>query len=321
MCKIATAPYGRRFLYPCFLLHSPLNMKPKILVIVGPTASGKTSLSIELAKQFNGEVISADSRQVYRGLDLCSGKVTGAEMRGIPHHLLNVADPITIYTVSDFACDATAAITKIIGQDHLPVIAGGTFLYIDTLLGRISVPKVPPNAELRTTLERLGTDVLFEKLHALDPARASSIDRANPRRLIRAIEVATALGSVPLPVHAEPYDVLTLGINLDTKSLHHNIHVRLYERLEAGMVAEVEELLASGVTHERLESLGLECRYLSRFLRGDMTYETAIAELETRTRQFAKRQLTWLKRDKSIVWIDKNDTSTIFTLVQNFLNN
>ncbi len=299
--------------------YTPLCMKPKIVTVVGPTASGKTSLSVALAKQFNGEVISADSRQVYRGLDLGSGKVTKAEKDGIPHHLLDVADPMDVYTAADFTRDASAAILDIQNRGRLAIIAGGTFFYIDALIGRMSTPAVPPNPALRSELEIKSLDELFALLEQLDPARAATIDHANPRRLVRAIEIATALGSVPPPVQTEPYDVLTLGIQIDQDSLHHNIHVRLNERLEAGMLAEVEQLLAAGVTHERLEALGLEYRYLSRFLRGDMTYDAAIAELEIKTRQFAKRQLTWLKRDTSIVWVEKGNLITFTKYVKNFL--
>lgn len=296
-------------------------MKQKVLVIVGPTASGKTSLSIALAKQFYGEVISADSRQVYRGINLLSGKVTTTEMDDVPHHLLDIADPMNVYTASDFKRDATAAITKISAAGHLPIIAGGTFLYIDTLLGRISLPQVPPNAVLRATLEDLSNEVLLEQLTDLDPVRASAVDAANPRRLIRAIEVATALGAVPPSTHDEPYDSLTIGIDIDVAALNANIKTRIHERLADGMLEELKTLVAAGVTHERLESLGLECRYLSRHLQGELTLDTAVEALATKTRQFAKRQRTWLKRDQSIHWFKKDDLAAIETTVHDFLVN
>ncbi len=296
--------------------------KTPLIILVGPTASGKTSLSIALAKRFNGEIISADSRQVYRGLDLGSGKVTKEEMGDVPHHLLDIADPNDVYTAADFTRDAREAIAAITSRHHLPIIAGGTFFYIDSLLGRISLPEVPPNAALRTELAAFDTETLFERLKQLDPRRADTVDTANPRRLIRAIEIATALGSVPevTPTTDSPYRPLTLGITIDTETLHHNIHVRLIERLEAGMMREVETLLQNGVTHERLEALGLEYRYISRHLAGQLDYETMVRELETKIRQFAKRQYTWLKRDTSIIWIDKHDTTRIDELVGNFVS-
>lgn len=293
--------------------------KPKVVVIVGPTASGKTSLSIKIAKQYAGEVISADSRQVYRGMDLGTGKVTPAEMAGIPHHLLDVVDPMTTYNVADFVAAGREAITAITAHGHLPIIAGGTFLYVDTLLGHISTPSVPPNESLRIELSNKNNDELYAILNTLDPKRAATIDRHNPRRLIRAIEIATALGAVPATNTTTPYDTLTLGIKIDKETLHHNIRVRLLERLETGMVAEVESLLASGVTHERLESFGLEYRYISRHLRGLMDFDTMVSELETKIRQFAKRQYTWLKRDQSIVWVDPKDFETITGYIDQFI--
>ncbi len=295
--------------------------KQPLIIIIGPTASGKTSLSIKLAQAFVGEVISADSRQVYRGLDLGSGKVTKDEMQGIPHHLLDIADPMTVYNASDFVRDAKVAIADITTRQHLPVIAGGTFFYIDSLLGRLSLPAVPPNDTLRAELESLPLEELYARLAAIDPARAATVDQANPRRLARSIEIATALGYVPPTKTADsPYRPLTLGITIDKEALHHNIHVRLHERLETGMVAEVEGLIAAGVSHERLESLGLEYRYVSRFLRGLIDYDTMVAELETKIRQFAKRQYTWLKRDTSIIWIDPKDTEGINRLVTDLLS-
>lgn len=294
--------------------------KQPLIIIVGPTASGKTSLSIKLAEAFAGEVISADSRQVYRGLDLGSGKVTTDEIRGIPHHLLDIADPMTVYNASDFVRDAKSAIADIAARQHLPIIAGGTFFYIDSLLGRLSLPAVPPNNTLRAELESLPIDELYTRLKAVDPVRAESVDKDNPRRLVRALEIATTLGRVPpTTISDSPYRPLTLGITIDKETLHHNIHVRLHERLEAGMVAEVEGLIATGVSHERLESLGLEYRYVSRYLRGLIDYDTMVLALETKIRQFAKRQYTWLKRDLSIVWVNPKDTESINRLVTDFL--
>jgi tRNA dimethylallyltransferase len=296
------------------------NNKPKIVTVVGPTASGKTSLSIALAKNFSGEVISADSRQVYRGLDLGSGKVTKEEMLGIPHHLLDIADPMQVYTASDFTRDGEQAIRDIFIRSHTPIIAGGTFMYLDTLLGKISVPEVPPNPALRTELESLDTNVLIERLRALDPARTETIDPDNPRRLIRAIEIATALGHVPSTIEpVSPYEVLTIGLRLPKEELHNRIHTRLLERLEAGMVAEVKDLLEQGVPHTRLEDLGLEYRYISRYLQCALSYEDMVSTLETKIRQFAKRQMTWLKRDKLIKWFHPTEQEAIFSTVTNFL--
>ncbi len=293
--------------------------KPKVLSIVGPTSSGKTSLSIMLAKKFTGAVISADSRQVYTGLDLASGKVTREEMRGVPHHLLDVADPMSVYTASDFAHDGAKAIRDIIARDNLPIIAGGTFFYVDMLLGKISSPEVPPNEALREEFEKCSSEELYQKLKLQDPERAAMMDPQNHRRLVRALEIVAALGKVPPRTSSELYDTLTLGIDLPKEELHHNIHIRLMQRLEEGMIDEIQNLIAHGLTHNRLEALGLECRYISRHLRDKLTYEEMCTQLETKTRQFAKRQMTWLKRDKSIVWVDKTDTQHIFSTVETWL--
>ncbi len=306
--------------------------KPNILVIVGPTSSGKTSLGITLAQKYNGEVISADSRQVYRGLDLGTGKVTETEMQGVPHHLLDIAEPSEIYTVHDFVRDGKAAITDILSRGKLPIIVGGTFLYVDSLLGRISTPEVEPNETLRAILETKSADDLFAELLLKDPVRAEKIDQHNKRRLVRALEIVDALGVVPPSTPHEPYNALTLGISLPKEELVARIHTRLLERFNAGMVAEVEGLVSRGVTYARLAELGLEYRYIAEYLQGKIPYEALVPGIEIKNRQLAKRQMTWLKRDKvntesregalgykSIVWVNPTETKDIEKIVNEFL--
>lgn len=282
--------------------------KPKILVIVGPTASGKTSLSIELAKQFNGEVISADSRQVYRGLDIGSAKVTAEEMDGVPHHLIDIADPKDTYNASDFKRDAEKAIADILSRGKLPIICGGTFFYIDTLLNKVSLPAVEPDEILRAELEEKDASELLSILERLDPVRAGNIEKDNKRRLVRAIEVATTLGTVP-PASPEdsPYEVLSIGLSVNMETHGEILKARILERLQIGMVEEVESLIKAGITHEKLDSFGLEYRYISRYLQGLLKYEDMIEELTIKSRQFAKRQMTWLKRDQTIKWFERGD--------------
>jgi len=295
--------------------------KPKIVVVVGPTASGKTGMAVELAKRFNGEVVSADSRQVYRGMDIGTAKVTTEEMQGIPHHLLDVASPTEVYTASDFARDAKIVINDIISRGRLPIVAGGTFFYIDTLLGKVTVPEVPPDQVLRATLEEKSAADLLSILESLDPDRAASIEPENQRRLVRAIEIATYLGKVPPQSPSDcPYDVLTIGLLINIETHGEIVKQRIIERLNTGMADEVRTLLESGVTHERLESFGLEYRYLSRYLRGLLDYDSMVEELSVKTRQFAKRQMTWLKRDKTIQWFLKDDPE-IFDVMKRFLTN
>ena len=293
--------------------------KPKILVIVGPTASGKTSLSIELAQRFNGEIISADSRQVYTGLDLGTGKVTHEEMHGIPHHLLDVADPRNTYNVADYVRDGRNAIDSILSNKKLPIIVGGTFLYIDALLGKISTPKVPPNEKLRVHLETLPNDELFKLLINADPARAEDIDRSNKRRLIRALEIVDALGAVPPTISNELYTPLTLGITISKETLRKNISKRLVDRIERGMIEEVQNLHTQGLSYERMEALGLEYRYIAEFLQGKISQDEMMAQIETKSMQYAKRQMTWLKRNQEIKWFESGDRNEIEKIVEEFI--
>lgn len=298
-----------------------MTQQPKIIVIVGPTASGKTSLSIQLAKTYHGEIISADSRQVYRGLNIGTGKVTTKEMEGIPHHLLDVADPNDTYTVADYVRDADEAITQIISRDKIPVIVGGTFLYIDALLGKITTPNVSPNETFRKEQETVSNEELVVQLNALDPERLAHIDIHNRRRLIRALEIAKALGSVPKQKPIQRYSTLILGINIEKETLHAHIHTRLLTRMEEGMLTETITLHENGLSYERMEDLGLEYRYLARYLQNKITYEVMLNEIETKSMQYAKRQMTWLKRDTSIVWIHTHHKTDIHTAILHFLQN
>jgi len=294
--------------------------KNKLLVIVGPTASGKTSLSIKLAKKFNGEVISADSRQVYRGLDIGTGKVTREEMQGIPHHLLDVTEPTETYTVSNYVRDGRSAIEQIVSSNKLPIIVGGTFLYIDAVIGKVSVPQVLPNKNLRMELEALSEEDLFLMLKGKDPARALTIDRNNKRRLLRALEIIETLGSVPRTQTESLYDTLTLGITISKEALQKNIHARLFKRLDSGMIEEVQNLLSAGLPNDRMEDLGLEYKYIAQYLQGKISREEMASQIETKSWQYSKRQMTWLKRDEHITWVDPEDIDIIEKRVGEFLS-
>lgn len=293
----------------------------KILIIVGPTSSGKSALAVALAQTFNGEIVSADSRQVYRGLDIGSGKITKEEMRGIPHHMLDIADPMTTYTASDFVRDADNVIADILRRKKLPILVGGSFFYIDALLGRIHPAPVPPNQKLREELSKKSIDELSTHLYTLDPIRHAHIDTQNKVRLIRAIEIATKLGAVPPNPSTTPrYNACILGIQIDKETLHSNIHRRLIERLKLGMLEEAETLHANGLSFERMEMLGLEYRYLARYLQGLYSYDTMVQELEMKSRQYAKRQMTWLKRNTEIVWFAPDNVHDIKQGVLRFLD-
>ena len=295
---------------------SPL---PKILVILGPTASGKSDLAVRLAAEFSGEIVSADSRQVYKGLDVATGKITRHEMRGIPHHLLDIADPKHIFTAADFVKKARAAISAIAARGKLPIVCGGTGFYIEVLLGAIALSDVPPNPALRKELEKETTEALVKKLQKLNPARAKIIDTKNRHRLIRAIEIALSLGAVPQKRRAPRYDALKIGIAVSREKLKEKIAARLRARLAVGMVEEAENLRKKGLSWKRMEELGLEYRFLARYLRKKISKEEMTAQLETAINQYAKRQMTWFKRDKTIHWVSPDEYEKAKGVVTEFL--
>jgi len=295
--------------------------KPKVVVIVGPTASGKTALSIALAKKFSGEVISADSRQTYRKLDVGTEKVTAEEMEGIPHHLIDVSDINDVYNAADFKRDGQKAIEDITNRNNLPIIAGGTFFYIDTLVGRIIAPEIEPDAELRKELELKDEATLYASLLKLDPRRAEDVDPSNKRRIMRALEVVAALGAVPpLPQTELPYDLLTIGIITDRVELRARIRARAEQALTRGLIEETQKLLSEGITKARLSEIGLEYRVVMEYMDGELTDEQLIQKLEEKNWQYAKRQLTWLKRDESIQWFDRTDIDAISQKIQSLLD-
>ena len=288
-----------------------LSPKPRIIVVVGPTSSGKSALAVALAKKFNGEVISADSRQIYKGMNLGTGKVTKFEMKGVPHHLLDIVSPKRTFSAGQYRRRAAAVIRSILRKRKLPILAGGTGFYIDALLERAALPEVKPNPVLRRELSARTTEALFRELQKRDPRRAAIIDRANRPRLIRALEIVlTTKRPVPTPLspaelaERSPYDALVIGINPGKEVLHRKISKRFAIRLRRGMVQEVRRLHeVHGISWQRLDDLGLDYRYVSRYLRGMITKEEMRAEIEKENFRYAKRQMTWFKRDPSIHWI------------------
>ena len=291
----------------------------KVIVIVGPTSSGKTAAAVVLARAIGGEVISADSRQVYRCMDIGTGKVTKKEMRGVPHHLLDVADPKRVYTASDFVRDGRAAISEIASRGRTPIIAGGTGFYIDALLGTMPLADVPPNKLLRKKLASWTAEKLGKKLKVLDPIRYRNIDLKNRVRLVRAIEIATALGKVPAQRKESIYDPLYIGIALPSPELKKKIHARLLLRMKQGMLREAKRLRKNGLSWKRMEELGLEYRYMARHLQGKITKTEMLSELEKEIVRYAKRQMTWFKRNKDITWYTPKDMPRLLASAKKFL--
>lgn len=300
--------------------------KPKLIVILGPTASGKSALAVAIARHIrskklapDAEILSADSRQVYKGLDIGSGKVTQHEMRGIPHHLLDVASPKRTFTVTRYQRLAKKAIADITKRHRIPILCGGTGLYIDAVTHDYILPDVPPQPALRKELERQSTEMLFSQLERLDPHRARHIDRHNRRRLVRALEIVlTTRSPIPPIGTSSPYDLLMIGIARAPEELRALIESRLHKRIKAGMLKEVSNLHATGLTWTRLDSLGLEYRWVSRYLRGLVTKKTMVETLATETVQYAKRQMTWLRRDKNIHWVATEQEA--IALVKKFMH-
>lgn len=268
----------------------------KIIVVCGPTATGKSDYAVVLAQKIGGEVISGDSRQVYRGLDIGSGKITKREMRGIPHHLLDVADPKRVFSVAQYQKLADKAINTILRKGKVPIICGGTGFYIDAVVYDQNFPQVKPDKTLRKHLEKLSLQELAQKLENLDPDRLETIDTKNKVRLIRAIEIATALGSVPKITRTKRYNIAWHYLDFPDEVLRKRIRDRLLKRMKVGMVAEVKRLHAQGVSWKRLESLGLEYRYLALFLQKKIQKQEMIKGIEKDSWHYAKRQRTWFKK-------------------------
>ena len=279
--------------------------KKKLIVILGPTASGKTDLSIKFAKKFNGEVISADSRQIYKGMDIGSGKITKKEMEGIPHYLLDIASPKRKFTVVQYRSLALKAIRKIHKKNNLPILIGGTAFYIQTVIDGVIIPSIKPDWKLRKKLEKKNIQELFKMLKKLDPRRAKTIESKNKRRLIRALEIVIKTKKpVPLLKKKQPqFEVLILGTKKSPKELKERIRKRLLKRLKQGMIAEVKKLRKSGVSWKRLEEFGLEYKYIALYLQNKITKKEMIDRIQKESEHFAKRQMTWFKKDNRIKWI------------------
>lgn len=296
-----------------------MKVKPKIIVIAGPTASGKSSLAVKLARKFHGEIISADSRQVYEGMDIGTGKITKNEMAKIPHYLLDVANPKKQFTVAQYKRLAEKTIKKIIGNKKIPIICGGTGFYIQAITENISIPGIKPDAKLRIALEKKSTKELFGQLKKLDPRRAKNIDKNNRRRLIRALEIIIKSGKkVPELKSAPKYEALIIGVKRGIRELKESIKTRLLKRLKQGMVKEVINLKKSGLSWKRLEDFGLEYRYIAYYLQNKLSYDEMVKKLQKEIEHYAKRQITWFARDKKIRWVaDSNQTGK---LTKRFLN-
>lgn len=274
--------------------------KPKIIVILGPTATGKSSLAVKLAKKLKGEIISADSRQVYKTLDIGTGKISKKEMRGVPHHLLDVVNPKVRFSVTKYQTLANKALEQVIKKGKIPIICGGTGFYIDAITKGVIFPEVPPNKKLRRELEDKSADELLKILNKLDKNRATNIDNKNKVRLIRAIEIAKHLGKVPKIKEKESsYDFIKIGLTLDRDELRKKIEKRIKKMFRDGLLKEIARLKKAGVTDKRLREFGFEY------------YNPTIESVIIGNVKYSKRQMTWFKRDKEIKWFSPSQEKDI----------
>ena len=270
-------------------------MMVHIVCIAGPTASGKSARAVEEAQKRGGEIISVDSRQVYRGLDIGTEKSTSEEMRGVPHHLIDIRNPQESYSAGDFVNDATRLITEIVARGRVPILVGGTHFYFDALLHGLPMG-IEMDQQLRAELESLSTPELYARVGVADPRRASELDPNNRRRLIRALEIIATRGVVPARAVAVPaYKVTWIVIDPPREELRARIDTRLARALERGLVDEVRRVREQ-VGDARLNELGLEYKIVGEYLRGERDYESLLPTLSAKLWQYARRQKAWLRK-------------------------
>jgi len=308
------------------------SIQNKIIVILGPTSSGKSDIAIKLAKKFDGEIISADSRQVYREMDIGTGKVEGrfvgsrtsnwkSNSQNIRHHMINIISPRTAFNVAKFKKQSEKIIANILHRGKLPIICGGTGFWIQAIVDDIDFPEVKPNWQLRKKLEEYSTKRLFVMLKKLDSQRAKNIDAKNKVRIIRAIEIAEVLGSVPEINNSKfvirnsdkkypsyqllitNYNILQIGLKLSKDKLHKNIEKRVMSRFKQGMTKEVAKLHRQGLSWKKIQSFGLAYFWIPLYLQKKMTKNELVEKVIQAEKNYAKRQMTWFKRDKRISWI------------------
>ncbi|MFA5791564.1 MAG: tRNA (adenosine(37)-N6)-dimethylallyltransferase MiaA [Candidatus Paceibacterota bacterium] len=278
--------------------------KIKVIIILGQTATGKSNLAVKIAKKINGEIISADSRQVYKGLDIGTGKITKKEMQGVPHYLINVVNPKNKFTVVEYQKKAIYAIAEIIKKGKIPIICGGTGFYIDAITKGTIFPEVMPNKELRKSLDKKTEIELFNILKKLDKVRAKNIKNKNELknkvRLIRAIEIAKALGKVPKIREEKPiYKFVKIGLYLPPDKLKKKVEQRVKKMFKTGLIKEIKKLKKSGISEKRLKEFGFEY------------YKPTPEKVVKETLKYAKRQMTWFKRDPEIKWFDASKRNDI----------
>ncbi len=303
-------------------------MTNKIIAVAGPTASGKTGLAIELAKRFSGEVVSCDSMQIYCGMDIGTAKPTRDEMCGIPHHMLDIVEPDIRYSVADFVRDARACIDDCISRGKLPVVAGGTGLYMDSVLMNIAFDEVVQDMDYRNEMQnfadQFGTEALHKLLREKDADAAEKIHPNNVRRVIRALEVCHTTGKTFTQVNAESrrepvYDAKIFGIDTDRQILYDRIDRRVDLMLEHGLLDEVKHFYDLGLNRRTTAMQAIGYKELFDYLDGSCSLNDAVEKIKMESRRYAKRQLTWFRRNEAIDWVSIDNMAEIFDKCNDFL--
>ena len=291
-------------------------MKPKVIVIVGPTASGKTALSIQLAKKINGEIVSADSMQIYEDMDIGTAKPTSEEMDGIKHYLVDCVSPTIRYSVANYKTDALKAIEEILNKGKTPIVVGGTGLYVDSLVQGIEYNDIEVDLEYRKQLDEIaeekGLDELYNRAVEIDPQAMQKISKNDKKRIFRVLEIYHSTGKnktaqeVESRINENPYDYIVFAIDMQRERLYDRINRRVDIMLESGLVDEVKSLINK---YEELPTAiqGLGYKEVVSYLENEITYDEMVEKIKQETRRYAKRQLTWFRRNKKIIWLNGLD--------------
>ena len=302
-------------------------MNNKIVVLVGPTAVGKTYVSVELAKKLNTEIISADSMQIYKEMDIGTAKITEDEKQGIVHHMIDIINPDESFSVSEFKFESEKIIDSILQKKQIPVIVGGSGLYVNSLIYDLDFGNAKSDNKIRdyfTTLyNEHGEDFLYEKLNVVDPESAEKIHKNNVKRVIRALEVHEITGkkfselNTDIRKQSEKYDFLLIGLNMDRKILYERINKRVDKMLSDGLIEEVKELINKGYDKNLVSMQGIGYKEIVDYLEGNMDLDETVNILKRNTRRFAKRQFTWFLRDTNVKWFNISTINEIDLIVDN----
>lgn len=307
-----------------------MKKKEDLFILLGPTAIGKTELSIDLASKINGEIISADSMQIYKYMDIGSAKVTKGEMSGVPHHLIDILYPDEEFTVANYKSEAVALISQINEKNKVPIVAGGTGLYINSVVYNLNFTKVAPNEEIRLRLETLakekGNEFIHNKLEEIDKESADRINPNDQKRVVRALEIYETTGKTMSEYNkdfrkpVEDYNLVMIGLNMDRAKLYERINLRVDIMIDKGLVQEVENILSMGYNKDLVSMQGIGYKEIIMYLDNILSLEESIELIKQKSRNYAKRQLTWFRRDSRIKWMNLDDYSELETLSQDIVS-